>query len=504
MGTPEQRLRMAETIKNFEARRNRRTKQLEIYWLPKGDGGGKYEVAGINQKYNKKVCDRLVALLQAGRFAEAEKLASEFIAKDTDRVADWCAIPAIEFYLRDCCFNRGATGAATILQIALGVDITGRVDASTRAALVAAAARPAAFLNALRAARETYERSTYPWKKHARDESSKFWKGLANRWNNALAAARKFPMSAGARGAGTRKTPKAPGKRKQAPSRPKSEDWRILRRSVRGDDVKAWQKFLQSHDIDPGPIDGIFGPLTVEATAAFQTKYALVVDGIMGPETYRKAIALGYKGPATAPTPKRGRGSRGPLPKPNRVPGSLDYPPKPKFRPLVSTSSRQALFGAFQYVAAPRPDEPRAIRILGSWERDNIVSVKVPQLKRTGIGAHAPATMQFHRKAMAQLQAMWKEWEEADLLDRILSYEGSFNARFIGGTTTLSNHAFGTAFDVNLKYNPWKHAPARPGQKGCVYELVPIANKWGFFWGGHYSKHSIDGMHFEVAVIVKP
>jgi hypothetical protein len=30
--------------------------------------------------------------------------------------------------------------------------------------------------------------------------------------------------------------------------------------------------------------------------------------------------------------------------------------------------------------------------------------------------------------------------------------------------------------------------------------LVPVANLWGFWWGGHYDGRK-DGMHFEVAFI---
>jgi len=29
---------------------------------------------------------------------------------------------------------------------------------------------------------------------------------------------------------------------------------------------------------------------------------------------------------------------------------------------------------------------------------------------------------------------------------------------------------------------------------------VPLANKWGFYWGGHFGGR-LDGMHFEVAVL---
>ncbi|MBP0575977.1 M15 family metallopeptidase [Mycobacterium tuberculosis] len=39
------------------------------------------------------------------------------------------------------------------------------------------------------------------------------------------------------------------------------------------------------------------------------------------------------------------------------------------------------------------------------------------------------------------------------------------------------------------------------GAKGCVRELVPIANRFGFYWGGHFSTRA-DGMHFEVAKLL--
>ena len=56
-----------------------------------------------------------------------------------------------------------------------------------------------------------------------------------------------------------------------------------------------------------------------------------------------------------------------------------------------------------------------------------------------------------------------------------------------GSTTTLSNHSFGSAFDINVAWNERDHRPALVGEKGSVRELVPIAHKWGFWWGGYFS-----------------
>lgn len=98
---------------------------------------------------------------------------------------------------------------------------------------------------------------------------------------------------------------------------------------------------------------------------------------------------------------------------------------------------------------------------------------------------------------------MWAEWEKEGLLDRVLSYGGTFVPRFIRGSKTqLSNHTFGSAFDINVPQNMLATMPALVGKKGSVRELVPIANKHGFYWGGHFTR--LDGMHFEVAQLQQP
>ena len=174
-----------------------------------------------------------------------------------------------------------------------------------------------------------------------------------------------------------------------------------------------------------------------------------------------------------------------------------DFPPRPDFLPLKDTAARQALFGKFEFVAEPQPGNPEHIRILGDWQAENIVSVAVTQ---TRIGKMAkPLSFAFNARAAAQLAGLWADWEAAGLLDRIVSFDGSFVPRMIRGTTaSLSCHSFGAAFDINAALNPLQRMPPLVGQPGCVRELVGIANTWGFFWGGHF-RTRLDGMHFEVA-----
>jgi hypothetical protein len=187
MSTPEQRRRMAAEIINFEARRDHQGR-LAVYKLPPNDGGGRYEVAGINEHYNKETCDVLVELIEQGKYAEAEALAEDFIAQDTDRVGSWSGVPALEFYFRDCNFNRGFRGAARILQGALGVGDDGVVGSITRDALSAAEQDALDLLARLRAAREKYERDVVGVREN-------LWQGMVNRWNKALDVAKTFPTS---------------------------------------------------------------------------------------------------------------------------------------------------------------------------------------------------------------------------------------------------------------------------------------------------------------------
>jgi hypothetical protein len=181
---------------------------------------------------------------------------------------------------------------------------------------------------------------------------------------------------------------------------------------------------------------------------------------------------------------------------------SDDFPPKPAFPPLVSNDARAKIFGRFAYVAAPTSDNPEAIRITDNWQKENIVWVPIPQMAKKGLGDGKNGGMYLHKLGVSQLLNLWDAWDKAGLLDLVLEFDGSFAPRFVRGSkTSLSNHAWGCAFDINYQWNQLGHEPAPVGAKGSVRKLVPIANAWGFFWGGHYSGRK-DGMHFELTVIM--
>jgi len=172
-------------IVDCEARRDSQGR-LQVYRLPKADGGGTFEIAGINDRFHSQAAKKLAALIAKGQHLAAEQLARDYILDYTDVVVGWHPHVAIEAYLRDCAFNRGPTGAARIYQRAIGVRIDGRPGTVTRA--TGAAFVAAELLPCLRRAREAYERQIAP----PIGARAKFWRGLENRWNKSLTFAQSL------------------------------------------------------------------------------------------------------------------------------------------------------------------------------------------------------------------------------------------------------------------------------------------------------------------------
>jgi len=256
---------------------------------------------------------------------------------------------------------------------------------------------------------------------------------------------------------------------------------KVLKRGEGGPLVRKWQNFLRGQGF-ASTVTGQFDADTEQATRDFQTKYKLDIDGKVGNETFGKAMLLGFElVDFTEEADSR-------------------WPKEPKFTPVRSTSERQGLLGRFRFAPDPQLDNPEAIRILDDWEAQYIVRLTIPQL--VGVkGANKSGAVRFHRLAAEQLVGLWDAWSEAGLIDRVLTFEGAFNARFVRGSrTNLSNHAFGTAFDINFGWNRLGVEPAWPNQQGCLFELIPLAHKWGFYWGGHFQRR--DGMHFEIAKLL--
>lgn len=262
---------------------------------------------------------------------------------------------------------------------------------------------------------------------------------------------------------------------------------RVLRLGSVGEDVRSWEYFLRGLDFYIAEVDGVFDATTVAATKAFQKKAGLKVDGVAGRMTFGAA------------GDKRWGGGFNPLLDTDTSKEGPNWPqPSSGLIPLRNNEERAIAWGRFNYKASPVKGNPENILILDNWAARNIVPVSIPQL-----GAIGKTTHYFHRDVAQAVQELFQAWEEAGLIKLIRSWDGAFVPRFIrGSTTSLSNHSWGTAFDINYRWNGLGAEPALVGEDGSVRELVPIAGELGWYWGGFFTRK--DGMHFEATAKVKP
>lgn len=237
--------------------------------------------------------------------------------------------------------------------------------------------------------------------------------------------------------------------------------WQTIKLGSQGSDVSAWQRIVGVL------VTGVFDPVTEAATVHWQSAHRLVPDGVVGPKTWGLA-------------------------------DQQDAYPRPDFKPLGL--QRPQLFGTFEWSDR---DGDGWIQIDADWIKRNIVRLEVPQLAGVeGWRGHD----QCHRLALSPILKFFAEIEANGLLPLLKTWGGCWAPRRIrraagGFSDNLSAHAWGCAFDINVPWNGLGQKPAAKGQPGSVIELLPIAYKYGFYWGGLFGGGSSgqDGMHFELS-----
>jgi hypothetical protein len=123
-----------------------------------------------------------------------------------------------------------------------------------------------------------------------------------------------------------------------------------------------------------------------------------------------------------------------------------------------------------------------------AWVSEHITTEVVPIL----------GAVTCNKLIFPQLIAALQDVQQQGLADKIHpeQYAGCYYPRFIAGTSTLSNHAFGLALDINAVEN-------QRGTAGLIdRSVVRIFQSWGFTWGGDW--HYTDPMHFEMNSLVTP
>ena len=224
------------------------------------------------------------------------------------------------------------------------------------------------------------------------------------------------------------------------------------------------QYFLLKQDITQvGSIDADFGINTERATSIFQFKMGLPNTGKLDRPTLDVAETLGYKV------------------QPNNYYQSkpVDFPSRPTSLSSPANASRNRDFTCFKFMQLPRnrrPDDESIVQ-KGScdgrepdWAAAHIVTIPIPQLD---FAKGYDGRFRCHKKAAPIFAALFAKWEAENLLHLIRSYEGCFVARYIRGNSpgpdghglknssdvgVLSNHSFGSTFDINFVDNQRQHA----------------------------------------------
>ncbi len=263
---------------------------------------------------------------------------------------------------------------------------------------------------------------------------------------------------------------------------------KFLKLGSKGNLVEQWQYFLIGEEYYLVNATATFDESTHMATVQFQRMCGLSPDGVIGPATMKKAKDFGFLIEEFEDKDEF-------KVKVTNDMNSYNWPAVPDFRTL-SSDKTEDLFGEIKFKALSNGN----IKITNRWDKKHIKRIKVSQLNKLGQRwGHDDGYILFHKKGEDQMKALWDAWEKEGLLRYVTDWCCSYSPRFIRGSKTrLSNHAFGTAFDINIRANGLGKVPPKVGDKGSLRLLVPLANKFGFFWGGHYRKRK-DGMHFELA-----
>jgi peptidoglycan hydrolase-like protein with peptidoglycan-binding domain len=259
-----------------------------------------------------------------------------------------------------------------------------------------------------------------------------------------------------------------------------------------GNDVRRLQEYLNVELTASLVPDGSFGGATKAEVLRFRTRFGLPASPTFDEQCFAVSGTRGFSKPAFDSAPAK---------------GGTTWPKKPSGLSSPSGALMQQKCGTIDFVWTPAPGNPEHITVTNSFAANHIETVDIPQLRNCVVPLGSGVTktdgrIRFHKNHVGRLRDLFAAWEDAKLIDHILTFDGSFVQRLKRGSKSgtvanLSNHSWGTAFDINAAWNPRGHHAALMGDRGCVRDMVAIAHAHGFFWGGHFG--TIDGMHFEVA-----
>jgi len=135
-----------------------------------------------------------------------------------------------------------------------------------------------------------------------------------------------------------------------------------------------------------------------------------------------------------------------------------------------------------------RPNGLAQIRKVFGEPGTNIVSASM----RAGAGGEM-VTVRCHKKIAGILASVFDDIHADGMSQHIKSYDGGYVYRKKRSSgSAWSTHAWGIAVDINAAWNPMT-SKGNPKISGDQSILAPYFEKHGFYWGAHFN----DAMHFQ-------
>ena len=234
----------------------------------------------------------------------------------------------------------------------------------------------------------------------------------------------------------------------------------IFYRGMKGPKIEELQKLINKQlGYDCCDVDGIYGSETVKCIKAFQKFNGLNVDGIVGPETLNSL-------------------------------GIDMHLFDDNIRKLDFTPSYKQLFDVFGDFRIP------------GWINDNLGICNISEYasyfkhvvyswKNINAFEHRDFYgIKCHKKITLNLKNVFTEIVRNNLCDKIKTYDGCYNVRYMRGARKWSTHSWAIALDFNAQTNKF-------GQKDFDMDerIVKIFEANGFIWGGRWRRP--DAMHFQ-------
>jgi len=161
--------------------------------------------------------------------------------------------------------------------------------------------------------------------------------------------------------------------------------------------------------------------------------------------------------------------------------------------PRQDAASMNAFYG--------NPDADHNGAVDPAWERANIVSIAPPYRMVLAWAPDQPVkAIRCHQKVAPSLlrilTSIRDHYGSQEALERarLHLYGGAFNFRLKRGGSTLSNHSWGSAIDLDPANNGFGKS-WRSGAGMMPVEVVKMFEAEGWRWGGPWS--TPDSMHFE-------